>query len=228
MATPNTWPPPAGEFIGLAEETGLILAIGDRVLNKACAQGRAWIDAGFAPITIAVNMSARQFRDKAVIETVVAALVESGLPPQYLEIEITESLLLHDIDTAIATMHGLTSLGVMLSLDGFGTGYSSLSRLKRFPISKLKIDKSFIDGVPGGKDDRAIVGAIVALAKVLELEVIAEGVEFVEQANFLTEVGCDVFQGYLFARPGPPVAIEPSLQREDSRADADTQVLVSA
>ncbi|KRB60119.1 histidine kinase [Rhizobium sp. Root708] len=192
-----------GDFIPLAEETGLILAIGEMVLRKACSQARTWQDAGLSPIRIAVNMSARQFHEPALAGQVAAALAAARLDPQWLEIEVTESLIMQDVEGAIERMRELKELGITLSIDDFGTGYSSLSMLKRFPLSRLKIDRSFIADIPADPGDMAITSAILALAKLLGLEVVAEGVETADQADFLKQAGCDFLQGYLFSRPLP-------------------------
>ncbi|NTF91344.1 EAL domain-containing protein [Agrobacterium rhizogenes] len=190
-----------GDFIALAEETGLIVPIGEWVLKTACRQAKAWQDQGREPIRISVNVSARQFQEKRLIETVATALSESGLDPIWLELEITESLIMKDLAGSIARMQELETLGVKLAVDDFGTGYSSLSALKRFPLSRLKIDRSFIADIPHDADDMAITAAIISLAQKLGLEVIAEGVETEEQARFLVESGCNEIQGYLFSRP---------------------------
>ncbi|MGY5809063.1 EAL domain-containing protein [Rhizobium sp. LEGMi198b] len=190
-----------GDFIALAEETGLIMPIGEWVLQTACRQAKAWQDKGLEPIRISVNVSARQFQEKCLMETVANALSESGLDPTWLELEITESLIMKDLASSIARMHELEKLGVKLAVDDFGTGYSSLSALKRFPLSRLKIDRSFIADIPHDADDMAITSAIISLAQKLDLEVIAEGVETEEQARFLVDSGCNEIQGYLFSRP---------------------------
>ncbi len=190
-----------GDFIALAEETGLIVPIGEWVLKTACRRARAWQDKGLEPIRISINVSARQFQEKHLIETMAAALDESGLDPTRLELEITESLIMKDLAGSIARMHELEKLGVKLAVDDFGTGYSSLSSLKRFPLSRLKIDRSFIADIPHDADDMAITSAIISLAQKLGLEVIAEGVETEEQARFLIESGCNGIQGYLYSRP---------------------------
>ncbi|MEF0941137.1 EAL domain-containing protein [Rhizobium sp. BR 362] len=192
-----------GDFIPLAEESGLIVPIGEAVLRKACGQAKKWQEQGLAPVKIGVNMSARQFQEQGMTRQVAAALAESGLDPQWLEIEVTESLLMRDVQGAIMKMHELNALGVSLAIDDFGTGYSSLSTLKRFPLSRLKIDRSFIADIPDDADDMAITSAIVSLARSLELDVIAEGVETEEQARFLSRAGCHAIQGYLFSRPIP-------------------------
>ncbi|MDL2408522.1 EAL domain-containing protein [Rhizobium calliandrae] len=192
-----------GEFIPLAEESGLIVPIGEAVLRKACGQAKKWQELGLPPVKIGVNMSARQFQEPGMIRHVAAALAESGLEPRWLEIEVTESLLMRDVQGAIMKMHELNALGVSLAIDDFGTGYSSLSTLKRFPLSRLKIDRSFIADIPDDADDMAITSAIVSLARILALDVIAEGVETEAQAHFLSEAGCHAIQGYLFSRPIP-------------------------
>ncbi len=201
-------------FIPMAEESGLILELGAWVLERACRQGKDWQDSGFAPVKIGVNMSARQFQDTGLTEMVADVLARTGLDPRWLEIEITESLIMKDIDAAVIRMEELTTLGVALALDDFGTGYSSLSMLKRFPLSKLKIDRSFIVESPNNPDDRAIVSAIISLAKTLGLDVLAEGVETEAQAQFLLSAGCDEVQGFLLGRPEPPEAIERLLPGE--------------
>ncbi|TIX88079.1 EAL domain-containing protein [Rhizobium sp. P44RR-XXIV] len=197
-----------GAFIPLAEETGLIVAIGDIVLRKACQQAQVWQDRGLAALRVAVNVSARQFLEKSLTHQVASALKSAGLDPQWLELELTESLIMHDVEGAIERMHELKQLGVSLAIDDFGTGYSSLSTLRRFPLSRLKIDRSFIADIPSKTGDMAITSAIVSLGRTLELEVVAEGVETEEQAHFLAGAGCEMFQGYLFARPLPASEVE--------------------
>lgn len=189
------------DFIALAEETGLIVPIGEWVLRMACKQAKAWQDQGLGSIRISVNVSARQFQERRLIETVAAVLSETGLDSSWLELEITESLIMKDLASSIARMHELEKLGVMLAVDDFGTGYSSLSALKRFPLSRLKIDRSFIADIPHDDDDMAITSAIISLAQKMGLEVIAEGVETEEQARFLVESGCKEAQGYFYSRP---------------------------
>ena len=195
-----------GDFIPLAEETGLIVPIGEWVLNEACRQNKAWQDAGLAPIVVSVNVSARQFKERNWVSKVAEALEDSGLEACYLELELTESLIMQDVASAVATMHELEALGVHLAIDDFGTGYSSLSALKRFPVRRLKIDRSFVQDIPGDADDRAITGAIISLAQKLQMQVIAEGVETQEQVDFLAASGCDDIQGYFFSRPVAPAA----------------------
>lgn len=192
-----------GEFIPLAEETGLIVPLGEWVLRTACAQTSKWLHQGLPPLRVAVNLSARQFNDQQLPALIQAVLRETLLPPRYLELEITESLLIDDVKAANDILHKLKSLGVTLSLDDFGTGYSSLAQLKRFPLDILKIDRSFIiDIAPEGTPD-AIVRTIIKLAHNLGMSAIAEGVETAEQAAFLRRHGCDAAQGYHVARPMP-------------------------
>ncbi|OBZ96433.1 histidine kinase [Pararhizobium polonicum] len=190
-----------GEFIPLAEETGLIVPIGDWVLNEACRQNKAWQDAGLPSIVVSVNVSARQFKERNWVSRVAEALEVSGLEARYLELEVTESLIMQDVVTAVATMHELEALGVHLAIDDFGTGYSSLSALKSFPVRRLKIDRSFVQDIPDDADDMAITGAIISLAQKLQMQVIAEGVETQAQVDFLAASGCDDIQGYFISRP---------------------------
>ena len=187
------------EFIQLAEDTGLIVKIGEWVLQEACRWATfIGTDRG---LLMAVNLSARQFNDPGLTELVSRALRESGLPPRLLEIEIAESTAMQQTDTALATLEKLKDLGVSIAIDDFGTGYSSLAYLQRFSVDKLKIDKSVVAGVPGDKDDGAVASAIVGLARALDLRVIAEGVEAEAQREFLRTCGCDLIQGYLTGRP---------------------------
>ncbi|WP_286757858.1 EAL domain-containing protein, partial [Ralstonia sp. RL] len=189
------------EFIPIAEETGLILPIGEWVLREACAQLGRWHAAGHADMTIAVNLSARQVLQSGFAEYVARQLQEFGLPASSLDLEITESILMHPSEDNLAPLTRLSNMGVRLSVDDFGTGYSSLSYLKRFPINALKIDQSFVRGIGQDANDMAIVSAIIAMAKSLRLKVVAEGVETAQQAAFLQESGCQSAQGYYFSRP---------------------------
>jgi EAL domain-containing protein (putative c-di-GMP-specific phosphodiesterase class I) len=205
-------PPP--RFIGLAEESGMIVAIGEWVLRTACRQARLWLDAGFDPLTVSVNVSARQFEEKHLVERIASALRDTGLPPGALELEVTESLLMRDLQQAIARMRELKDMGISLSIDDFGTGYSSLSALKSFPISTLKIDKSFVRDLAHSLDDQAIALAVISLGHRLHLRVIAEGVETEEQRGFLAANECDEMQGYLFSPPVPAERITAMLQAQ--------------
>lgn len=188
------------KFIPQAEETGLIVPIGDWVIQNACRQNKAWQDAGWPPITMSVNISARQFIERDLIDRVRHALQETGLDPMYLELELTESLIMQDLQQAISKMKELQSMGISLSIDDFGTGYSSLAALKSFPIARLKIDQSFVRDLPDNENDKAIATAVISLGHKLNLKVIAEGVETEEQQTFLRENGCDEIQGHFFSR----------------------------
>ncbi|MDG4552261.1 MAG: EAL domain-containing protein [Candidatus Contendobacter sp.] len=192
---------PPGRFIPVAEETGLIDPIGEWTLRAACAQGRLWRDAGLPPLSVAVNLSARQWLQPHLENQVIDALQSAGLEPRWLELEITENLLMRDTDKMIETMRRLRAGGVQFAVDDFGVGYSSLRYLKRFPVSRIKIDQSFVRDIPGDPDDAAIATAIIRMGKSLRLTVVAEGVENPEQLRFLGEQGCDVAQGYHFSKP---------------------------
>ncbi|KEO82607.1 putative bifunctional diguanylate cyclase/phosphodiesterase [Tumebacillus flagellatus] len=194
---------PPGQFIPVAESVGLIVPLGEWVLRTACIQNKAWQEAGFPPIKVAVNLSARQFEQPNLVDTVAEILEETGLDPQYLHLEITETLAMKNANHAIDKLHALKNLGVQLSIDDFGTGYSSLNYLKKFPIDTLKIDRSFVGDIPGDSDDAAIVTAIIAMAHNLKLTVVAEGVESEAQLEFLRNQHCNEMQGFLFSRPVP-------------------------
>ena len=189
------------KFIPLAEESGLIVPLGDWVLHEACRQNKAWQDAGLPPVSVCVNVSARQFREKNLVCRVVNALRESGLAAKHLELEITESLIMQDVDRAVVTMKELQGLGVRLAIDDFGTGYSSLNALKTFPVARLKIDKSFVKNLASDDSDKAVAAAVISLGQKLNLRVIAEGVETIEQVAILRENNCDECQGYYFSKP---------------------------
>ena len=191
------------EFIPLAEDTGLIVPIGEWVLRTACLQGRRWSDQGFAPIQIAVNISARQFHDRDLSQTVIRILEETGLSPKYLELELTESSIMRDAEFAAGMLNSLKSMGINISIDDFGTGFSSLASLKRLPIDALKVDQSFVREATSDPDDAALVMAIITLAHNLRLRVIAEGVETEDQLRFLQLLRCDEIQGYFFSKPLP-------------------------
>ncbi|MCG3110934.1 MAG: EAL domain-containing protein [Candidatus Manganitrophus sp. SB1] len=189
------------KFIPLAEETGLILPIGEWVLRTACAQNKAWQEAGLPPIRVAVNLSGRQFQQRNLIETVRRILTETGLGAEFLELELTESILMQKIEIITSVLSELEGMGIQISVDDFGTGYSSLSYLKRFPISNLKVDRSFVSDITTDPDDAAITSAIINMAHSLKLKVVAEGVETAEQLAFLRSLKCDGMQGYFFSRP---------------------------
>jgi diguanylate cyclase (GGDEF)-like protein/PAS domain S-box-containing protein len=199
-------------FITLAEETGLIVPIGAWVLRTACRQSRDWEHAGFGPLRIAVNLSARQFAEPGLVGDVARVLEETGLAPTSLEIELTESLVMEDVDAAIRTMWELKLMGVKLSIDDFGTGYSSLSYLRRFPVDVLKIDRSFVRDITSSEDDAAMVAAIIELARGLRMRVIAEGVETEAQLDYLKRRGCDEVQGHVYARAASGADVEAMLR----------------
>ena len=204
---------PPGEFIALLEESGLIVPVGAQVIAAACRQNKAWQDAGLPPMRVSVNISSRQFRAGSLEETVREALRASGLAPEWLEIELTESLLVENSGHAVAVMERLKEIGVAISIDDFGTGYSSLGYLKRFPIDSLKIDRSFVKDLRTSATDAAIVDAISALAHSLGLGLVAEGVEEAGQADFLRARYCTEMQGYLFGRPVPPQEMADAVRR---------------
>lgn len=192
------------DFIPLAEETGMIVPLGEWVLLAACAQNKAWQQAGLPPVRVAVNLSCQQFAERNLARVVEEVLEETGLAADYLGLEITESLMMRNVDASIAVLRELSSMGVSLSLDDFGTGYSSLSYLKRFPLDILKIDRSFVREIPHDNDDVTLTRVILAMAGNLGLKVVAEGVENQEQLEFLKNQGCDMMQGYLVS---PPVSV---------------------
>lgn len=199
------------QFIPIAEETGMITPIGEWVLRTACAQNKAWQVAGLPHLRVAVNLSPRQLRQSNFIHVIEQTLHETGLAPCYLELELTESMLMHNTENAIAMLTALDAMGIDISIDDFGTGYSSLTYLKRLPIKALKIDKSFVSDIPGDLDDAAIASTIIVMAHNLDIRVIAEGVETPAQKDFLISHACDSMQGYLFSRPVEPDKIPPLL-----------------
>jgi diguanylate cyclase (GGDEF)-like protein len=213
---------PPDQFVPLAEETGLIIPIGEWVLRTACLQIKAWQGDGMPLLPVAVNLSARQFRQFSasgeatgihdLVETIERVLEETGVNPSCLELEITESILMQNLSTAAVTLQALSAKGIRIFIDDFGTGYSSLSYLKRLPIDTIKIDKSFVGDIMTDPDDAAIVTAIIAMAHSLRLKVVAEGVETQEQFDFLLERGCDAMQGFFFSKPLPAEEIFPLLR----------------
>ncbi len=202
-STPELGAVSPAEFIPAAEESGLILPIGAWVLRQAVRQARAWLDDGLPPLVMAVNLSATQFRNTDLPELITQILQEEGLPPEYLELELTEGVALNDPQGAIAMMNNLHERGIRMSIDDFGTGYSSLSHLKKFKVYKLKIDKSFVRDISTDAEDKAIVSAIINMARSLGLKTIAEGVETAEQLEFLQQQHCNEMQGYYFSKPVP-------------------------
>jgi len=204
---------PPNVFIPVAEESGLIIPIGEWVLRRACKQLREWIDEGMRPVRVAVNLSAKQFQQANLTEVVKSALAESRLEPGYLELELTESAVMHDAEKSAETLAALSTMGVHISIDDFGTGYSSLSYLRRFPLDKLKIDRSFIRDLMQNPDDVSIVRAIISLAHSLRLRVVAEGVETADQLEFLRNLGCDQYQGFYYSPAVPPDAFAELIRR---------------
>ena len=191
------------EFIGLMEETGLVVALGNWVLRHTCRQAAQWRAEGLEPVTVAVNLSARQLHDGGLVEQVRDALADSGLPPGALELELTESMLMEDVEATIDTLRAIRALGVRLSVDDFGTGYSSLAYLKRFPLDAVKVDRSFVQDITADPDDVSITRAVITMAHALRLKVVAEGVETEGQLALLVANRCDEIQGYYFSRPLP-------------------------
>lgn len=198
-----------GKFIPLAEESGLIIPLGEWIFREACSQYVQWLDKGIPAKELAINLSPVQFKQERLIETITAIIEETGFPAEHLELEITETAIMSDIDTSVHILKELEALGISIAVDDFGTGYSSLNYLKRLPIKKLKIDQSFIAEVTHNQDDATIVSAILSLARNLNLRVIAEGVETAEQLAFLKKHGCSFVQGYYFSPPLLPEKIEP-------------------
>jgi diguanylate cyclase (GGDEF)-like protein len=211
------------QFIPLAEETGLIVPIGEFVLRTACAQNKAWQEAGFPAMDCAVNVSARQFHQENLRDTVGRVLEETALDPEYLGLELTESILMRNPDVAVSVLSDLKSMGVKVSIDDFGTGHSSLSYLKRFPIDAVKIDQSFVREITTSPDDAAIAEAVIGMAHSMKLTVIAEGVETLEQLEFLRSLDCDEMQGYFVGRPVPSDDFE-MLLRDERLKSADALV----
>jgi EAL domain-containing protein (putative c-di-GMP-specific phosphodiesterase class I) len=191
------------QFIPLAEDTGLIVPLGEWVLRTACSQNKAWQKADFPPMRVAVNLSPRQFQQPKLAEMVEHALADAGLAPAWLELEVTESIMLQNMEKTIGTLQRLNNLGIHISIDDFGTGYSSLSYIKKLPIQTLKIDQSFVSDITINLDDAAIATAVITLAQSLRLNVIAEGVETLEQMELLDGLNCPEMQGYFFSRPLP-------------------------
>ncbi len=202
------------EFIPIAEETGLIVSIGEWALRAACKQAAAWRESGLPPIRTVVNLSIRQFKLQNLVKTVEQILTESGLSPQQLGLELTESILMENEERTVGVLTELSRLGIQISIDDFGTGYSSLRYLKCFPIHILKIDQSFVREITTNSTDAAIATSIITLAHNLGLKVVAEGVERVEQVEFLQRQGCDGIQGFYFSKPLPPAELEQMLREK--------------
>ncbi|QDW36617.1 EAL domain-containing protein [Bradyrhizobium sp. KBS0727] len=212
-----------GQFIPLAEETGLIVPIGRWVLKEACAQNMAWQRRGLRPVTMAVNLSPRQFADPHLLHDVDEALLASGMSPVLLQLEVTESMVMRNVSRAIKVLDAIQSRGIRLAIDDFGTGYSSMSLMKQFPIDTIKIDRSFVRDLPNDSEDQAIAQAIISMGKALGMTVIAEGVETVEQETFLRNHACDEMQGFLFSKPLPPREMANLLRAEAQMASPPLQ-----
>jgi len=225
---PNGTIIPPLDFIPLAEETGLILPMSEWVLKTACAQSKAWQSEGYKAVPISVNLSSQQFQQKNFINSLSGILDATGMKPENLILEITESTILQNTKTAFSTLHALTEMGLRLAIDDFGTGYSSLSYLKSFPIHAIKIDRSFVREISTDSDDAAIATAIISMAHSLRLKIVAEGVETEEQLAFLCKQRCDEIQGYLFSRPLPPEEISHLLKAENKGAGIGTLVIQKA
>lgn len=191
------------KFIPIAEETGLIMQIGEWALREACKANKAWQEQGYQPISVAVNISPKQFRHQDIAQLISSVLTETKLNPKYLELEITETAVMEDVDVAASKLNEIRNMGVSISIDDFGTGYTSINYLKQFPISVLKIDQNFIKGIPSDLNDIAITNAIIALAHTMGMKVVAEGVETAEQLQHLADSNCDIVQGYYLSRPLP-------------------------
>jgi diguanylate cyclase (GGDEF)-like protein len=214
------------EFVPLAEESGLIISLGDWVMRTACLQNKLWQDAGLTPLTLSVNFSARQFQQASFIEDVARILKDTNLDPRWLELELTESSIMKDPEEAIEKLHELKLMGIKVAIDDFGTGYSSLNYLKRFPIDTLKIDKTFVSDVCRDPHDTAIVRAIIDLGHALDLTVIAEGVETKEQLQYLSALECDVVQGFLFSKALSASAFEELLMEQKRVTSGDVSPTV--
>jgi EAL domain-containing protein (putative c-di-GMP-specific phosphodiesterase class I) len=200
------------EFIEVAEETGAIVDMGNWIIQEACQTGKLLYEQAKRSIQIAINISPRQFKDQNLVATIRRNLRETGLNPAMLEIEITETMLMGDIEAVSMTVQQLHELGVRLAIDDFGTGYSSLSYLKKFPINTVKVDRSFIMDIPESEDDKAITSAVIAMAHKLNMDVVAEGVETKAQYDFLVQHDCEYAQGFLFAKPLPLSHLRPMIQ----------------
>jgi diguanylate cyclase (GGDEF)-like protein len=205
------------QFIPIAEDTGLIIPLGEWVVKETCRQIKLWEDSLLSSISIAINVSSRQFCHGDLLESVLRIVTESGIQPQMLELEITESMLMKDVDETISALNAFKAAGISISVDDFGTGYSSLSYLKQFPLDALKIDRSFVQDLHRNKDDAAICAAILAMAKELDLRVVAEGIELDEQLEFLRDHNCDQGQGFLFSKPLAPEDLEQIIRASDSQ-----------
>jgi EAL domain-containing protein (putative c-di-GMP-specific phosphodiesterase class I) len=218
---------PPGDFLDIAEETGIIEAIGDWVMRTACRQTRAWQLAGLGPLRVAVNLSHRQFHLPELPALVASCLEDAGLPAACLDLELTEGIIMREVEQAIGKMDALKALGVQLSVDDFGTGYSSLAHLKRFPVDVLKVDRSFVQDIERDRQQAAITRSIITLARNLNLEVIAEGVENERQLSHLAAYGCDQVQGFYFSRPVPAREFEAMLRKAPEESTRGERLAVA-
>ena len=225
-------------FIPVAEETGLIVPIGRWVLRTACAQNMEWQRQGLPPLSMVINVSPRQFSDESLLSDIDQALADSGMDAKQLQIEITESMVMLNVERAIGVLDEIQSRGVRLAIDDFGTGYSSMSMMKRFPIDTIKIDRSFVRDLPRNSEDKAIAEAIIGMGKALGLTIVAEGVETAEQDDFLRKNYCDEIQGFLFSKPVTadkiaelvrlPHVVAPALMPDDDLADVRNPAMAKA
>lgn len=214
---------PPGKFIPLAEETGLIMQIGEWAMREACRANKSWQQSGYQPISVAVNLSPKQFRHQDIAQVVANVLTETGLDAQYLELEITETAVMDSVELAITRLNAIKKMGVHISVDDFGTGYTSISYLKQYPVSVLKIDQNFIKGIPQDPNDLAITAAVIALGHSLGMKVVAEGVETAEQLQYLADHDCDIVQGYYLSRPLPEAKLLTQLNKlEDLSTNTTT------
>ena len=213
---------PPNEFIPLAEETGLIIPLGDWVLNEACLQLSRWLSAGYRPLRLAVNLSGRQLDRIDLAQKVVDTIKVTNIPADLLELEITETVIMKRADLAIQTLRRLQENGIKIAIDDFGSGQTSLSYLKRFPMDTLKIDQSFVQDITVDPEDAEIIKAIIAIGKTMRLDVVAEGVETEEQKAFLKEQKCDVLQGYYLSKPLPPEVFEREVLAKHGKVTTET------
>jgi EAL domain-containing protein (putative c-di-GMP-specific phosphodiesterase class I) len=214
-------------FLGTLEDSGLILPVGQWIVQTACQQAQAWREQGLPPIQMSINLSGRQIVGGSLLQLVTDSLSDSGLDSRYLELEVTESFIMQQPEDVVELLDSLRALGVSISIDDFGTGHSSLSYLKQLPVQKLKIDRSFIRDIPADADDMAITGAIIALGHRLQMSIVAEGVENAEQLAFLVEQGCEEAQGFLFSAPLAAREV-PALLQNMPRSGAKAAVAASA
>jgi EAL domain-containing protein (putative c-di-GMP-specific phosphodiesterase class I) len=213
------------KFIPHAEEAGLILQIGEFVIREACRACKSWQDQGYLPVGVAVNLSPKQFRHQDIVKLVSDVITETTLDPTYLELEITESAVMDNVDAAAKKLNDIKNMGIKVSVDDFGTGYTSISYLKQFPVSILKIDQNFVKGIPNNPNDVAITVAVIALAHSLGMHVVAEGVESSEQMQWLADHECDYAQGYFLSRPLPEEKLLLELAKIDASASQPAETI---